>query len=303
MTQLRLPHSIDPCSATRVPPARRPAFAGFAHLRLAFATLLALAGMQPVASYAQWNAAGESRLRCESNPGAENFCAARIDGGARLVESFGSNACREGSTWRYDSRGIYVRNGCRGEFAFRTDGGGGGGWNGGGGATIEVRCDSNDGREQFCPADNRGVTLRKQESRSPCVEGQSWRADRRGVYVRNGCRGIFEARQGPAGGGWGGGGNAWGGGGGPLTIKCQSIGGRWGVCPVDVGGPVRLVKRESHAECVRGMNWGVMRGEGIWVSGGCRGIFEVMNGREAMGRKSYGGSGDAPPGIERRKEE
>lgn len=282
-------------------PSRRAGL-GRVAFRLAVAALLAPPCLLPAPAVAQWNGGGESRLRCESSPGGENFCAARIDGGARLVDSFGSNACREGSTWRYDSRGIYVRNGCRGEFAFRTDGGGGSGWNGGGAATIEVRCNSNDGREQFCPVDNRGITLRKQESRSPCIEGESWRADRRGVYVRNGCRGVFDARQG---GGWGGGGDAWGGGGGngPLSIKCQSIGGRWGVCPVDIGGPVRLVKRESRAECVRGMSWGVMRGEGIWVSNGCRGIFEVMNGREAMGRKAYGGSGDAPPGIERRKEE
>lgn len=262
--------------------------------------LLALIGLAPQGASAQ-SGNSESRLRCESAPGGERFCAARIEDNVRLVDDYGGTLCREGSTWRYDSRGIYVRGGCRGEFAWGGSGWGasGNGWNGG---TIEVHCASNDGREQFCPADNRGVTLRKQESRAACIEGQTWRADRRGVYVRNGCRGIFEARQG---GGWGGGGG-WGndaGGRGPISIKCQSIGGRWGVCPVDIDGPVRLVKKESRAECVRGMSWGVMRNEGIWVSNGCRAIFEVMNGREALGRKAYGGSGDAPPGIERRKEE
>jgi hypothetical protein len=265
---------------------------------LAAGLLIAGVALRPAPASAQ--SGGEAVLRCESRGGEENFCAARIDGGARLVRSFGSTACREGSTWRHDSRGIYVRNGCRGEFAYRTaDGGGwgGGGWNGG---SIEVRCSSNDGREQFCPADNRGVTLRKQESRAPCVQGETWRADRRGVYVRNGCRGVFEARQGGSGGG-GGWGN--GGGGPPFQIKCQSIGGRWGACPVDVGGRVRLVKRESHAECVRGWTWGVLGREAIWVSNGCRAIFEVENGREAVGRKAYDGAGDAPPGIMRRKEE
>lgn len=263
--------------------------------------LLAMTGVVPLAAEAQ-SGSTESRLRCESTPGGERFCAARIEGSVRLVDSYGGTPCREGSTWRYDSRGIYVRGGCRGEFAWGGSGWGaaGTGWNGG---SVEVHCASNDGREQFCPADNRGVTLRKQESRAPCVEGQSWRADRRGVYVRNGCRGVFEARQG-GGNGWGG--NGWGnegGGSGPFSIKCQSIGGRWGVCPVDIDGPVRLVRKESRAECVRGMSWGVLRNEGIWVSNGCRAIFEVQNGREAQGRKAYGGSGDAPPSIERRKEE
>jgi hypothetical protein len=264
-----------------------------------------LLGAGASTALAQWNGGGETRLRCESGAGGENFCAARIDGGARLVNSYGSTQCREGSTWRYDSRGIYVRNGCRGEFAYRTTGGGPG-WNNGGWneASVEVRCNSNDGREQFCPVDNRGVTLRKQESRAPCVEGESWRADRRGVYVRNGCRGVFEARQRNGGGNdWGGGGGWGAGGGAPYQIKCQSIGGRWGACPVDIDGPVRLVKKESHADCIRGWTWGVMGREAIWVSNGCRAIFEVQNGRAATGRKAYGGDGDAPPGIMRRKEE
>lgn len=282
-----------------VSPSRR-ALAALA--TLAAPLLSAVLGLPAPPALAQ--SGGEAVLRCESRGGEENFCAARIDGGARLVRSFGATMCREGSTWRHDARGIYVRNGCRGEFAYRTagsgwGGGGGNGWNDG---TIEVRCASNDGREQFCQADNRGVTLRKQESRAPCVEGETWRADRRGVYVRQGCRGVFEARLG--GGGNPGGGGGWGGGGGPpFQIKCQSIGGRWGACPVDIGGRVRLVKRESHAECVRGWTWGVVGREAIWVSNGCRAIFEVENGREATGRKAYDGSGDAPPGIMRRKEE
>ena len=167
-----------------------------------------------------------------------------------------------------------------------------------------MRCSSKDGREQFCPADNRGVTLRKTESRAPCVQGESWRSDRRGVYVRNGCRGVFVARTGGGGGNDGG----WQGGGGgagyaPIQIKCQSIGGRWGACPVDIDGPVRLVRKESHAACTRGWTWGVLKREAIWVSDGCRAIFEVQSGRAASGRKGYDGEGFAPPGIQRQKEE
>jgi hypothetical protein len=245
---------------------------------------------------AQWNDAGggERRVQCISNPNGENFCA--LDGNTgpvRLLRSFGPNACVEGSTWRYDQRGLHVRNGCRGEFAYRA---GGGGWQD---STVEVRCSSNDGREQFCAADNRGVTLRKTESRAPCVQGESWRSDRRGIYVRNGCRGVFVARTGGGGGNDGG----WQGGGGyaPIQIKCQSIGGRWGACPVDIDGPVRLVKKESRADCVRGWTWGILNREAIWVSEGCRAIFEVQNGRAASGRRNYEGKGSAPPGIRARR--
>jgi Protein of unknown function (DUF3011) len=267
---------------------------------IAAVCLAALAGAGPPAA-AQWNDAGggERRLQCISGANDENFCAIGGNHGpVRLVRSFGPNACVEGSTWRYDARGVYVRNGCRGEFAFGSSAGSGG-WQD---SSVEVRCNSNDGRERFCPAENRGVTLRKTESRAPCVQGESWRSDRRGIYVRNGCRGVFVARTGGGGGndgGWRGGGAGYA----PIQIKCQSIGGRWGACPVDIDGPVRLVRKESRAACTRGWTWGVLEREAIWVSDGCRAIFEVQSGRAASGRKPYDGEGFAPPGISRQKEE
>ncbi len=255
---------------------------------------------------AQWNdSSGEQRLQCASNVNGENFCAIRGEGPVRLLRSYGPNACVQDSTWRFDQRGVYVRNGCRGEFAYGAPGGGGGGggWNY---SSVELRCGSNDGRERFCPADNVGVTLRKTESRAPCVQGESWRSESRGIYVRNGCRGVFVARM-RGGSGTGGGENGgWQGGGAgyaPLQIKCQSIGGRWGACPIDINGPVRLVKKESHAACTRGWTWGVLNREAIWVSDGCRAIFEVQSGRAAPGRKVYDGVGFAPPGVKRQKEE
>jgi hypothetical protein len=270
-------------------------------LHAAAAALLVLTGLAgAVPTFAQWNdGGGERRLQCTSNANRENFCATGNGSGpVRLLRSYGPSPCVEGSTWRYDQRGVYVRNGCRGEFAYGAPGAGGGGWQD---SSVEVRCNSNDGREQFCPADNRGVTLRKTESRAPCIEGESWRADRRGVYVRNGCRGVFVARTG--GGGNGGGWQAGGSGYAPVQIKCQSIGGRWGACPIDIDGPVRLIKKESRAECTRGWTWGVLKREAIWVSEGCRAIFEVQNGRAASGRRNYEGKGSAPPGITRQKEE
>lgn len=188
----------------------------------------------------------------------------------------------------------------------------GGGWNDPNNPEeTEGRCESEDGRESFCGATNRGVRIVRTLSRAPCVEGSTWRADSRGVYVRNGCRGVFLARTGQ--GGWGGGGNngwgnggGWGAGGGgfntgnaPYQIKCQSIGGRWGACPVEIRGRVKLVRRESHAACNRGMTWGTIRNEAIWVSDGCRAIFEVQGGRPYAGRSNYDGAGLAPPGVTR----
>jgi len=285
---------------------RRPV--ALAALAVFGAALMATAAPQASAQQ-QWGGS-EQRIRCESYGQGEQFCRAPNDGRVRLVRNLSNVYCVEGRNWRADRNGIVVREGCRGEFSFMGTGGGmGGGWNDQNNnvGEVEVRCDSEDGRESFCGVTNRGVRLVRTVSRAPCVEGNTWRADGRGIYVRSGCRGVFLARTNQSGGGWGGGGG-WnnGGGGGwsdnygpPLQIRCQSIGGRWGACPVEIRGRVRLLRRESHAACNRGMTWGTIRNEAIWVSDGCRAVFEVQGGRPYAGRSNYDGAGLAPPGISR----
>ncbi|MFN9967954.1 MAG: DUF3011 domain-containing protein, partial [Lysobacteraceae bacterium] len=101
-------------------------------------------------------------------------------------------------SWGWDRRGIWVSNGCRAEFeAGRGSGGrpgfgGGPGWGGGPGGVQTLRCESNDGRTNWCAIGFvRSVRLERQLSRGPCIEGQSWGWDRRGIWVSNGCRGEF----------------------------------------------------------------------------------------------------------------
>src|SRR5437764_513469 len=55
-----------------------------------------------------------------------------------------------------------------------------------------IRCESNDGRRQYCPADTRGgVRLSQQISGSACVQNSTWGYDNRGIWVDNGCRAEF----------------------------------------------------------------------------------------------------------------
>jgi hypothetical protein len=275
------------------------------------ASVVALVAAMPLAeAQGGGTAGGEMRVRCDSPGGRDRFCPAENDGRVRLLRSYGGAPCIEGQTWRHDRGGIYVRGGCIGEFGYVSYSGSGGGWgNNNASGQVEIRCESDDGRENFCAVDNREVRLQRTLSRAPCVEGDSWRRDRRGVYVRNGCRGQFIAftSGGGSGGGWGGGnaGGGWGSGGGnwqgpaqTVQIRCQSIGGRWGACPVDIQGEIRLVRKESHADCIRNWTWGNLRNEAIWVSNGCRAVFEVRGGY-AAGRAIMEGAGDAPPGVRR----
>ena len=68
-------------------------------------------------------------------------------------------------------------------------------------AQTYVQCESREYQYQFCPIPQGAtrVTLVEQRSRSACIEGRSWGWDRRGVWVSNGCDGVFDAAsQGPA---------------------------------------------------------------------------------------------------------
>src|SRR5215469_3157218 len=59
-----------------------------------------------------------------------------------------------------------------------------------GGQTIT--CSSNDGRRNYCAADtSRGIRLSRQISGSPCIQGQTWGWDNRGLWVDRGCRAEF----------------------------------------------------------------------------------------------------------------
>lgn len=283
----------SPFRATRLPERALAALA-----LSAAATFAAL----PAAAQDPWGGGRASpldqRLVCESRDGREQYCSAQIAGSVRVLRELSRAPCVEGESWRWNARGIYVRNGCRAEFAFRghDDWGGSGGW--GGSRYTEIVCASRGSRENFCPAPNDGrVRLVREQGSGQCIEGQSWRADPQGIRVRNGCVGRFGYFRISGDDGWGGGGG-WG----PppvesFEVRCESRSQRWRTCPVDIVGPVQLVRQDSHAPCVRGWTWGTISREAIWVSDGCRGRF-LVNGRSSQ-RSFAEGPGGAPPGVRR----
>lgn len=157
-----------------------------------------------------------------------------------------------------------------------------------GGEWERLRCESRDGRENYCRASIGGdVRIRRQLSDAPCREGRTWRWDRGGIWVSGGCRAEFEFRRrgGPGGwggsggtGGWGGGGGGWGGGGGGAWggrrefVTCQSEGNREAFCPAAIGGDVQLARQLSDADCVFGRTWN-WTNNGVTVWNGCRAEF------------------------------
>lgn len=57
-----------------------------------------------------------SIITCASNDGRRNYCDADTRDGVVLLREHGNRACRQGSTWGYDRRGIWVDRGCRADF-------------------------------------------------------------------------------------------------------------------------------------------------------------------------------------------
>ncbi len=145
-----------------------------------------------------WSGNGQ-RIRCESDNGRTRTCAIPARADVRLVRQLSSARCVEGQTWGQDRGGLWVTQGCRGEFEVygRGNGGGwgnGGNWgNNGGNYGRTFRCESDNGRTRNCAVDGRRVELVRQLSSSACIEGRTWGRDNRGVWVTDGCRAEFRS--------------------------------------------------------------------------------------------------------------
>jgi hypothetical protein len=147
---------------------------------------------------------------------------------------------------------------------------------------IEVRCGSVDYRYRMCQVDTGlggSVRLVRQISKTPCREGSNWGWNRAGVWVNEGCEGVFRVQRRWAGGGGHHGGGDWRPGPGyetAIRVRCGSVDYHYRMCQVDTGrgSDVRIARQISKTRCVEGQNWGWNRA-GIWVNGGCDAEFMV----------------------------
>lgn len=144
---------------------------------------------------------GGDVVRCESDDGRHRECRTGTRGRVALVRQLSQSPCIEGQTWGSNRNGtVWVRQGCRGEFA---SGGYNPGYNGGyapgypGGGSYTITCESQDRRYSSCHWDARwGYPRLVQEmSASSCQEGRTWGYDGRGLlWVDRGCRARFSTR-------------------------------------------------------------------------------------------------------------
>jgi hypothetical protein len=120
-------------------------------LRLALPAL-ALAALSAAAPRA---AQAQQRIRCESSGYDRSYCNADTRGGVQIVRQLSSAACQRGRTWGTSSRGIWVSNGCRADFAvsYAGNASNNGRWNNNRGASNNGRWNRGANRSNMSSSD------------------------------------------------------------------------------------------------------------------------------------------------------
>lgn len=120
-------------------------------------------------------------VSCLSNDGLKKYCAVDTKQGAHLVKQTSEATCKQGESWGYDEKGLWVDHGCGGEFAA-----------GPAAPAGKLLTCTSDGGKIYCDANTgRGVQLVKQRSAAPCKQGDSWGYDGLGIWVDKGCGAEF----------------------------------------------------------------------------------------------------------------
>ena len=129
-------------------------------------------------------------IACESNDGGRQYCGRANPRRISLQRQLSNASCVQGRSWGVDDQGLWVDRGCRAVFAV-------GKWHDRDRDDSEIsgsiKCESNNGGRNYCGSVGRRnqVSLQRQISGSPCVQGESWGVDREGLWVDRGCRAVF----------------------------------------------------------------------------------------------------------------
>lgn len=128
-------------------------------------------------------------VRCESK-GRTEVCPVVLRGApVRLLRQQSVLPCREGRSWGFSGKEIWVSRGCQGLFEVGAEDG-----SGFVDTPRRVTCESKGELRRECGVSvTRRVTLVEQLSKAACREGDSWGWDRNGIWVDKGCRGEFSA--------------------------------------------------------------------------------------------------------------
>jgi hypothetical protein len=171
--------------------------------------------------------------------------------------------------------------------------------------TQRINCYSNGDRPNTCrlPDNTVSISYMGPDRSGRCIQGQTWQQRGNGLWVTQGCGGVFEVvtryggSGGSGGGNWGGSGGSsgggWGGSGGSQgfagEITCRSRDGREETCYANTQGRVEMLQQYSSSSCTEGRSWRASRNS-ITVRAGCQARFGYGYGNSSGGGNWGGGS-------------
>ena len=174
-------------------------------------------------------------LVCESNDRSNHYCPTDTRGGVHLAVQYSNASCRQGSTWGYDNRGIWVSNGCRAQFDIG-----------------DYRSDHRSDRDSAAAAALAIGLIGAAAIASK--HDNDHRGDRDYDYRHDDYHGNY----GPS-----------------DHITCESRDNRRQYCPANLRhARVDIERQLSDTRCRFAQNWG-WDARGVWVSDGCRAVFSV----------------------------
>ncbi|MCB1635130.1 MAG: DUF3011 domain-containing protein [Xanthomonadales bacterium] len=172
---------------------------------------------------------------CESIERGTQHCPADTRGGVSLSVQYSKASCRQGSTWGYDNRGIWVSNGCRAQFDLGS-------------------YQSSHGRDHHSDAAAALVIGLIGAAAISAAHDKEHRGDRGYDYHPDRHDYDHSAAE---------------------MLTCESIENGRNYCRANLRhARVDIQRQLSRTECRYGRNWG-WDSRGIWVDGGCRAVFSI----------------------------
>lgn len=155
---------------------------------------------------------GVQTIRCESWNYRDQSCPVPGRVSAVRISRVIAGDCRDGATWRWDRRAIYVRQGCRADFevqlgasgwggggsggrpggGFGGSGGNNGGGFGGGPTLATVSCQSWNYQQARCPIPRARTVRLSRVLGGDCRQGRTWGWENGFIWVNGGCRAAFD---------------------------------------------------------------------------------------------------------------
>lgn len=194
-------------------------------------------------------------IKCESKDGAYKSCPADTRDGVRLTRQISSDGCWQGDTWGYDSKRIWVNNGCRAEFEVGKEQSSGTSDALAAAAIVGLAAAVAIASSQD---DDHHDKKKKKYDDYDGYDNRYYDDD----YYRD--RDYQKSRYGY---------NGYGG--DPReTFVCESKNNHRNQCKMPAHGHVEIFRKYSSSPCVYDRTWGV-EGKRVWVDDGCRAEFAV----------------------------